>query len=241
MIRDIGYPSPETAALLRDVGEWFTSEGSIYPEDAFVREYQGEQWTFTTNGHRLLAIRGNHREDGATGPEKAPEPSKVLDRLSPEPGVSLSLGVLRAFLGIPAADADPCTKCGGRGTVPCTECMGAGDTICNCSRCGDEHETECEECDGDGRLPCPACGIGAKKYGPMDPFLWGDLAFNVSNLAPAIRALPELTVEAVLPAIETHPLALYGEGWFALFMPVRRDAVNDDARRFDPSALATTT
>lgn len=185
----------------------------------------GGAWTVATNG-RLLAMRPGEFGFGESGPKMG-----AALQAPTEPSKRVSLDALRALLPPPAPPRDLCSECGGSGFSDCAECEGHGWIECECD-CGDLHEKKCRACKGEGRGVC-SCGAVAPKM----LVCWiGDSPFNLSVLAPALRALPDSTATVRGGGIAG---ALWFEvgAWTLVLMPLR---VNDDGNYADAPRIELT-
>ena len=153
-------------------------------------------YTVATNGHRLIAIPGEHGFPAAAttliaGFDRALElPLRAPSRLD--------LPAFRAFLAEHVPIREDCSTCGARGSVECSTCDGEGEADCIC-KCGHEHESTCAACDGSGKTPCSAC-----KQGHEDRIVVqiGARFFDARLLARPIEAL-----EGNVAALYEAPIA----------------------------------
>lgn len=172
-------------------------------------EIDGQPWSVGTDGHMLLAVKGV--VDGVVPPNQKTLDgvSKVLrGQLSVSPQGEVSIEKLVEFCG-PAQ----------RTTVEtCTECDGEG-SLCSCGEC------KCDEC-VDGEIitaPEPRRALVCGRL--IDLNL---LAVLLSDRAGMARVVIEGDADGSTP-----PLALAGDDWIALLMPLRKFGLEADAPRFE--------
>lgn len=94
-----------------------------------VYEYEGRNYTYATDGHRLMIVDGILKD--CTPADNAPKIGAFL-KVEPQ-GAIVNTTALKEFL-----------QCGQPTTDTCKECDGSGETRCICHRCDDEHIAVCD-------------------------------------------------------------------------------------------------
>lgn len=185
-----------------------------------------DPWTVATDGHRVLAVAGLLTEEPKH--EKAPNVAGTLEL--PSPVATAATDVLRAWAG-EGSSLQPC-DCGGK-PVKCDDCDGKKTVECRCN-CGDYHTADCENCDGEGAFDCDACTGGFCRIPPVTGQLLG-VRFDRTLFRDLLdSAPPELhvgwsdTEARDVDAGAITALALWGEGWRAMVMPLRGEVEEGD-------------
>lgn len=184
----------------------------------------GDRWTVATDGTRLLAVR---HDFGAPDYEKPENIGTLLGFHAAAfavGGAAIETGPIREFFAMHAPPPPgACPVCNGSAAKDCDACGGDGDVDCECLDCGDTHTRQCSVCRGNGAFLCSAC----RDRHSLVRVRIDDTTFDARRIGPLMAAIPEGA--AMLHAGAPSKLwTLAGDGWFAVFMPLRPS--ENDAR-----------
>lgn len=189
--------------------------------------YADATWSVATNGHMLMALRGEH----VIGAEEAPAniAGLALDALRETEREDLPRVDAAALLRWadvqppPVPSAETCKECGGTGEIDCDECNGEGAIECNM-----DYEHDCEDCDGQGHVPCDHVPARPEyRVGTID-----GVPFNRDNFWPMAHVSGEARMRDGRAGSNRAPILLRGDGWLFVSMPMAANTKTDDAPAF---------
>lgn len=232
--REAGAAGGESVAWLADVTAGLLSRQSI--ANPWVTQIDGEAWTVATNGHRLVALRGDY----GFGPphEKVPDLAPVLKAGSDGDSHLVDLVAFREFIGV-AGDPETlpdCEKCKNTGSVDCSECNGLGYVEDVCSHCDSDYEKDCEECD-EGKVGCGCAHDVAVRFGQDPIAVYGD-SFNRRLFLLPLRHLTGNWATWRQKKERGAVALLDGGDWRLYVMPIRCDTLGRLAT-FPPAHTTT--
>lgn len=159
-----------------------------------------------TDGYKLVCVDSFDGDASAlmAAPERQDE--SICKMLAAHSGATEWQPV--ASLNIPAPD--PCVECGGTGALIATKCK-------ECDGEGTSGETPCAKDHPDGEECYKCFGTGHQRTAVTVPGLPDDRAADADYLS----AFPPDAEIAVIPYGGSHMLALRGDGWIGVLMPMR--------------------
>lgn len=180
--------------------------------------YNGELWTFATNGVEFIAVKGalvgciDGRDcQGKINHEEILNALRVADLMLGRSHRS-SVEELLQFCWeyVPdLKDGETCPQCSGRQCLPCPECHGISSF-------------HCDECDGDGTIDCN-CAPGLQVPAVID-----GMVFNLKRLLRVLKAASgpcwyEAWSDLTSGATNVPRLNLKGDDWLAGIAAIDRE------------------
>lgn len=186
----------------------------------------GVPYVYATDGCHIVAVETGELlpEFSTGGPNIAAVVMPILL------GDAIPLAALKAFAGDPAwPDLYAASK-----EVPCSDCKGKGVIDGYCHSCGREEDEDCSSCDGSGKAEEDVPHWPKPRRGG-----WiGDALFDLTRLARCLAYFDDETVRVTTRGC-THGAYFVGAGWFAMVMPMRPEAKDEERPRFEALTAQT--